>query len=186
MGILLVFLGVVVAAIGWAMLLMGIGVVEADAAATNGLPYLSEAVEMGSDPSIANNIILLGYTFAIMGVIVWGFSRLHRLLDTLASAPEPVEETAPTVAPVAEPVATPQPDMRTEPAHEPAHEPRATNGESEPQTEPQTERRAQIVRDGFVEGRRLIEYENGMADVETSQGWRRFKSVDEAVAFLRG
>lgn len=183
MGIFLVLLGVIVAAVGWAMLLLGIGVVEADMAATNGLPYLSEAVEVGSDTSIANNIILLGYTVAVMGVIVWGFSRLYRLLDSLA-APEPAVEAAP----VAEPVAAPQRDLRTEPAHEPQS--RATNGETEPQTEPQTEtqteRRAQIVRDGFVEGRRLIEYENGMADVETSQGWRRFKSVDEAVAFLRG
>ncbi|GEM_PF-4786963 len=202
MGIVLMFVGVLVAIGGWVMLVLGIGIVETETveSSSGGLPYLSETVAAIPDAAIPDNIILLGYVLMIMGAILWGFARLYRLLDTLSSAPEPAAEPAATPPSASgmrpgrsedvarapsEPSmgAGPGPALSSDIGAQAPEQAQPTNGGSD---EPRFERRAQIVRDGIVEGRRLIEYENGMADVETSQGWRRFKTVDEAVAFLRG
>ncbi|WP_137388352.1 hypothetical protein [Rhodoligotrophos defluvii] len=180
MGIALLVLGALISLGGWGVLLTGFGL-EASAPAS-GLPYLpSNPTVDGMRLATVEQIILLGYLLMTLGAIAFAASKIIRLIHDFDRDEQDLS-TAP-LAPVA-----------SEPLAGSARSVGSSSGsllgkarQSEPSTEDVDESGgfAQVVQEGDIEGHHFIEYDNGIVDVQTATGWRRFDSLEQAVEQLR-
>lgn len=193
MGIALLVLGALVSLGGWGILGTGFGL-EQHAASGGGLSYLpstSTAVD-GIRVSLVEQLILFGYFLMTLGAIALATSRLGRLIrDQQELDHLPMEHMVEPAAltPVKPVHVDPKPAASVAVASQAAAS-RNVNATPAPEEPPHDDFDdaagfAQIIQEGEIEGRHFIEYDNNIVDVQTSAGWRRFDSLEQAVEQLR-
>jgi hypothetical protein len=163
-------IGLLIAAAGWVVLLVGerLGAHLASAAPTIGVPWLPEVDRSG----LANALLLTGFGLAILGALQQGFGALNRFFDAVlgnlaAPSAKPDRATVEFEAAMAQPA--PVPARRPEPAA--VRTPEPLRKPPRPPVRPPGVAK-QTVRD------------DGTAEVETLLGVRRFNSEKEAREFL--
>ena len=171
MGIALLAIGALVSLGGWGVLLTGYGLEGQASAALSYMPS-TPSIDVGR-VALVQQLILLGYLLVTLGAIAIATSRISRLFSELD---HDVPAAAVAHAPVAKTPAAVQPSAPLQPVHV---------DETRPDEPDSAAGFAQVVQEGEVEGRHFIEYDNGVVDVQTITGWRRFDTLEEAVEQLR-
>jgi len=181
MGIALLALGALISLGGWGVLLTGFGL-EAPSAAAGGLPYLPSAPSIdGMRVVIVEQVILLGYLLMTLGAVTWAASKISNLVQDLEREEREERELAPR------PLARVEPEAVTA-SRNPTNDSFLSKARQEDHKAEEVEEGAafaQVVQEGEIEGCHFIEYDNGIVDVQTAAGWRRFDSLEQAVAQLR-
>ena len=164
----LTWVGLLVAASGWAVLLFGgrLAAYFADAAPASAL-WVPE-VDRGG---LANALLLTGFGLAVLAALQRGFGALNRFFDAVLGnlappQPRPDRATAEFEAAMAHPV--PPPIRRPEPLRKPP----------EPLRKPP---RPPVRPPGVAN---YTVRDDGTAEVETLLGVRRFTSMEEVEEFI--
>jgi len=192
MGIVLLVLGALISLGGWGVLGTGFGL-EQTTSAASGLSYLPSATSSSIDGyrvTMVQQAILLGYFLMTVGVILLASNRVVKILREQAELELPLDHVEP-LAPI-----EPAKSARREADLTPAAQTTQHLAEARKQAGAVVEETvdddfddaagfAQIVQEGEIEGHHFIEYDNGIVDVQTHTGWRRFDSLEQAVNQLR-
>jgi hypothetical protein len=161
----LTWVGLMIVALGWAMLLSGATAVETLSRLLGHPAALSVNLNAITQPTI-----LTGFGLAILGALQTGFSALRHFFDTV------LERTARPVAPIANEM--PRQDVR----HDQRQDHRQDH-RHEPRIDPRQDH-AKVVERGLFKDRPYIRFGDGTIEVETLLGMRRFTSLQDAYEFI--
>lgn len=181
----LTWVGLMIVALGWALLISGVSLVDlVNRFSGHASPALI-SLNMGV---LAQSTILTGFGIAILGLLQTGFSALNRFFDSVLERTAKREETDRGPACV-------EPNVRlTTPAQMPS-KPLPSQQVSSQQVSSQQvssqrqaaavpKPRGKIVERGMLKDRAYVLFGDGTIEIETLLGLRRFQSLREAAEFV--
>lgn len=176
----LTWVGLMIVALGWALLISGVSLVDlVNRFSGHASPALI-SLNMGV---LAQSTILTGFGIAILGLLQTGFSALNRFFDSVLERTAKREETDRSPACV-------EPNVRpTTPAQMPS-KPLPSQQMSSQQVSSQRKAaavpkpRGKIVERGILKDRAYVLFGDGTIEIETLLGLRRFQSLREAAEFV--
>jgi prepilin-type processing-associated H-X9-DG protein len=170
----LTWIGFMIVAAGWALLLSAPALNEAAAHLSGRAP---EAAPLVNVPAIAQSAILSGFGVSIIGALQTGFGVLDRFFAAvLARSGQARAQTSPSSAayPAAQSPA-PAANYRAAPPAAPAARAIARQQPAQPR---------KILERGWVKDRAYVLFVDGSVEVETMLGRRIFPSLQEAQEFI--
>jgi hypothetical protein len=160
----LTWVGLMIAALGWAMLLSGVSLADIINRLTGHASPAATSLNMGL---VAQSTILTGFAIAILGLLQTGFSALNRFFDSVLERTAKRQELDQGAVPL---------EARSHSARAPMpnHKPAAAALKT----------RGKIVERGLLKDRAYVLFGDGSIEVETLLGLRRFPSLREAAEFI--
>jgi len=171
----LTWVGLMIVALGWALLISGVSLVDlVNRFSGHASPALI-SLNMGV---LAQSTILTGFGIAILGLLQTGFSALNRFFDSVLERTAKREETDRGPACV-------EPNVRlTTPAQMPSKPLPSQQVSSQRQAAAVPKPRGKIVERGMLKDRAYVLFGDGTIEIETLLGLRRFQSLREAAEFV--
>jgi prepilin-type processing-associated H-X9-DG protein len=170
----LTWIGFMIVAAGWALLLTAPALNEAAAHLSGRAP---EAAPLVNVPAIAQSAILSGFGVSIIGALQTGFGALDRFfVAVLARSGQARAQTPPSAA------AYPAAQSPAPAANYRAAPPAAPPARAIARQQPAQLRK--ILERGWVKDRAYVLFVDGSVEVETMLGRRTFPSLQEAQEFI--